>query len=60
MIRLSSFNFAFSLLNKVAFNYGKQRKIPSLHQRMKRYGKVPHLYELKTLIRPPNLRDPTL
>lgn len=36
------------------------RKIPNAHQRLKHYGKLPHIYKLITRIRPPNLRDPTL
>ena len=35
----------------------KGRKIPNLHQRLKRYGKYPNKYKLQTRIRPPNLRD---
>ena len=60
MITLSSFNPFAGLLNKIALNYSKPRKIQNLNQRLKRYGKYPDLYQLKTLIRPPNLRDPDL
>ncbi len=38
----------------------RQRKIPNLHQRIKRYSKFPDKYQLKTIIRPPNLRDESL
>lgn len=36
------------------------RKILNLHQRMKKYGQYPEKYKLKTIIRPPNLRDESL
>lgn len=43
------------------FNFGNgPRKIPNLHQRIKRYSKFPDKYKLKTIIRPPNLRDESL
>jgi hypothetical protein len=38
----------------------RERKIPNLHQRIKRYSKLPDKYKLKTIIRPPNLRDESL
>jgi hypothetical protein len=35
----------------------KPRKILNLNQRLKKYGKLSDKYKLKTIIRPPNLRD---
>lgn len=45
MMMLSSRNLFLTLLNQITYSYtGKPRKIPSLHQRMKKYGKYPELY----------------
>lgn len=50
---------SLTLLGQFSFG-SRPRKILNLNQRMKKYGKFPQKYQLKTIIRPPNLRDDSL
>lgn len=55
---LTQFN-NLTFLGQFGFS-SRPRKILNLNQRMKKYGKFPDKYKLKTVIRPPNLRDDSL